>query len=133
MLNFWAILDETKHIMPYCNHTLTFAEVYHSLEKTQERLKQRKKKVLISLGATDLRKNRRLFEMKRDFTKLFLLCNDLGLKPLVTTVSCFDTPELKRRSDIFNQFLMQNFENVIDMDLVGMNGLCDLMSTLNNK
>lgn len=101
------------------------------LETKAECLQKRKKKVLISIGATDLKNNQPLFEMKRDFTNLFLLCDQRGLKPLITTVLCFDTPELKRRADIFNKFLLESFENVIDMRLVGMVGFSEIMSTLN--
>lgn len=101
------------------------------LELKKDSILRRKKKVLISMGATDLRSGRALFEMKRDFTRLFLLCDNYGLKPLITTILCIDTPELKRKSDIFNKFLMENFENVIDMHKVGLYGLSEVMSSLN--
>lgn len=97
-----------------------------------DRLRERRKKVLISIGATDLRINRPFGDMKRDFTHLFLECDRLGLKPLITTILCFDSPDLKLRADMFNKFLMENFENVVDMQQVGRYGLPNTMLKTHN-
>lgn len=103
------------------------------VEKQKQSLQEKKRKVLISIGATDLRSEKPLYELKRDFTKLFLLCNELKLKPLITTVLCFDSPVIKEKSDIFNEFLLQSFRNVIDMREVVRLGMAEVMTNLNNK
>lgn len=119
--------EDLKVEMPFCSHNKTIADALHMLNLQKDRLQARRKKVLISIGASDLRNNRSFGEMKRDFTHLFLECDHLGLKPLVTTVLCFDSPELKLRADMFNKFLLENFENVVDMQLVGRYGLANAM------
>lgn len=97
------------------------------------RLKEKKKKVVLSIGATDLKDGQSLQEMKRDFTKLFLFCEEQGLKPLVTTILCYDTPQIKEKADIFNGFLLKSFENVVDMRKVMQYGLAEAMTSLNKK
>lgn len=119
--------------MPFCNHNKTIAEALYMLDIQKDRLQQRRKKVLISIGATDLRMAHSFGDMKRDFTHLFLQCDALGLKPLVTTVYCIDSPELKERADLFNKFLMENFENVVDMKQVGRIGLANAMLMTHNR
>lgn len=119
--------------MPFCSHNKTFIDAINMLEIQKERLQQRRKKVLISLGASDLRINRSFGDMKRDFTHLFLKCDEYGLKPLVTTILCIDTPELKLRADMFNRFLMENFQNVVDMGQVGRHGLADTILLSQNR
>lgn len=109
------------------------ADALNMLNLKKENLKQGRKKVLISIGASDLRNNRSFGEMKRDFTHLFLECDGLGLKPLITTVLCIDSPDLKLRADMFNQFLKENFENVVDMQQVGRYGLANAMLLTHNR
>lgn len=125
------VLDGTTLRTMLCNHEQTIAEAFMMLHEKKEWLQKKKKKVLISIGASDLRTNKGLGEMKRDFVNLFLLCDKYDLKPLITTVLCFDSPMLKRKADMFNQFLVESFENVIDLHLVGLYGLTEVMSTLN--
>lgn len=103
------------------------------VEDKRDRLQERKTKVLISIGATDLRNNRSFGELKRDFTNLFLTCEALRLKPLITTVLCIDSPELKLRADMLNKFLMENFTNVVDMQQVGRYGLANTMLMTHNR
>lgn len=113
--------------MPFCSHKNTIQEALHMLEIQKDRLRQRKKKVLISIGATDLRNNCSFGKMKHDFTHLFLKCDEYGLKPLITTVLCIDSPELKLRADMFNTFLKECFDNVIDVQEVGRCGLANVV------
>lgn len=115
--------------MAFCDHSKTFNEAIEMLNANKDRLQERKKKVLISLGATDIRRQSSFGQMKQDFTSLFLRCDQFGLKPLITTVLCFDSPELKTRADCFNRFLMENFENVIDMREVTRCGLTEVLTT----
>lgn len=96
-------------------------------------LQQKRRKVLISIGASDIRNGAALFDMKRDFSNLFMRCEELGLKPLITSVICFDSPELKAKADIFNEFLIDCFENVIDMRQVIRSGMSDIMTSLNKR
>lgn len=124
---------ELKTEMPFCSHNKTIAEAIDMVEIQKDRLQQRKIKVLISIGATDLRNNRSFGDLKRDFTTLFLRCDELGLKPLVTTILCIDSPEHKQRADMFNKFLMENFENVVDMQQVGRYGLANVMLMTHNR
>lgn len=112
---------------------MTFAKAYELVEIRKPILQQKKRKVLISLGATDIKIGTPLQDMRRDFTKLFLRCEELGLKPLITTVLCFDTPVIKAKADIFNEFLIESFENVIDMREVLRSGMSGVMTTLNKK
>lgn len=109
--------------MPLCSHNKTMAEALDMVKVQKDRLKQRGKKVLISIGATDLRLDRSFGDMKREFTELFMECESYGLKPLITSIYCIDTPELKVRADMFNGFLTKNFQNVVDMRRVGQYGL----------
>lgn len=113
--------------MPFCSHNKTIAEARHMLNNLKDRLQQRRTKVLISIGATDLRNNRSFGDMKHDFTHLFLECDRLKLKPLITTIHCIDSPDHKLRADLFNKFLMENFDNVVDMHQVGQYGLINAM------
>lgn len=103
------------------------------LEVQKDRLRHFKKKVLISIGATDLRNDCSFGDLKRDFTHLFLKCEEYGLKPLITTIQCIDTPELKLRADMFNKFLMENFIGVIDLHQVGHYGLANVMLMNQNR
>lgn len=119
--------------MPFCSHNKTIVEASQMVEIKKDRLQERKIKVLISIGATDLRNNRSFGDLKRDFTHLFLRCDALGLKPLITTILCIDSPELKLRADMFNKFLMENFENVVDMQQVGRFGLANVMLKTHNR
>lgn len=73
------------------------------------------KNVIISIGATDLIEGTSLPDMKRLFTELFRLCERNGLRPIVTTILCFDSKEVDEKAKIFNQFILENFENVIDL------------------
>lgn len=116
-----------------CNHTQTIADAMKKVEAQHHTLQNKKRKVMIAIGATDLRNNRSLVDMKRDFTALFLLCDKYGLKPLITTILCFDSPQLKAKADLFNEFLTNCFENVIDMRAVLRCGLADVMTSLNKK
>ena len=116
-----------------CNHTLTIADAMKMVEVQHHTLQNKKRKVMIAIGATDLRNSRSLPDMKRDFTALFLVCDKYGLKPLITTILCFDSPELKAKADLFNKFLTDCFENVIDMRAVLRCGLADVMTSLNKK
>lgn len=125
--------DELKSEMPLCNHTKTIAEAFQMLELQKDRLRERKKKVLISIGATDLRNNQSFGDMKYDFTNLFLKCYEYGLKPLITTILCIDSPQLKLRADMFNAFLMENFDNVVDMQQVSRHGLANVMLMTSNR
>lgn len=128
----YIISDDSKPRMPYCEHNLTIFEATNRIRQTgKDRLQQRKKKVLISIGVTDIKQNRSLSDMKREFTHLFLLCDEYGLKPLITTILCFESPQLKQRADIFNRFLIESFENVVDMRSVLTVGLPEVMSSLN--
>lgn len=126
-------LADVKPNTAFCNHTQTFEEAMGRLQVQKDRLQQKKKKVLISIGATDLKNGRPFFEMKREFTKLFMFCQQSGLKPLITTILCFDTPEIKAKADMFNDFLLESFENVVDMRQVIRHGLVEVMTSLNNK
>lgn len=126
-------LADVNTKMPLCEHTLSCAEALSRLDMVSERLKQKKKKVLISIGATDLRNGKPLYEMKRDFTRLFMYCHQNKLKPLITTIMCFDTPELKTKADIFNDFLLDSFENVIDLRQVQRIGFAEVTMSLNEK
>ncbi|XP_055299920.1 uncharacterized protein DDB_G0287625-like [Sitodiplosis mosellana] len=125
--------SDVKFNLSMCNHTLTFADALRMVEVQQQTLQKKKRKVMIAIGVTDLRNGRTLYEMKRDFTALFLRCDQFGLKPLITTILCFDTLELKAKADYFNRFLMECFENVIDMRCVLRSGLADVMTALNEK
>lgn len=117
----------------FCNHNQTIAEATKMIESEKEKLQSRKKKVLLSIGTTDLKNNQRLTQMKLEYTKLFLLCHGMNLKPLITTIHCFDTPELKAKADIFNDFLRDSFQNVVDMQEVMRFGLGEVMATMNKK
>lgn len=124
---------ELKTEMPFCSHNKTIADALYMLNIKRDSLQQGRKKVLISIGASDLRNDRPFGDMKRDFTHLFLECDRLGLKPLITTVLCIDSPDLKLRADMFNNFLMENFENVVDMQQVGRYGLANAMLITHNR
>lgn len=119
--------------MPFCSHNKTIADALNMLNMRIDNLRQGRKKVLISIGASDLRNGRLFGDMKRDFTHLFLECDRHGLKPLITTVLCIDSPELKLRADLFNRFLVENFENVVDMHQVGRHGLANAMLLTHNR
>lgn len=116
-----------------CNHTLTIVDALKGVESQHKTLQSKKRKVMIAIGVTDLRNGRSFGEMKRDFTALFLRCDQYGLKPLITTIICYDSPQLKNRADLFNGFLLESFENVVDMRVVQQNGLADVMTALNKK
>lgn len=75
----------------------------------------KKKCIILSIGTSDLRKGTSLSDMRKQFVTLFRICQNNGLKPLVTTISCMDTMELIAKAKIFNEFLQQNFTNVIDL------------------
>lgn len=130
---FLPLLAEVKLNLSMCNHTLTIADAIKNIEVQHHTLQNKKRKVMIAIGATDLRNNRKLYDIKREFTALFLLCDKYGLKPLITTILCIDSPELKAKADIFNKFLTDSFENVIDMRAVLRCGLADVMTSLNKK
>lgn len=119
--------------MPFCNHTKTIAEALQMLELRKERMQEHKQKVLISIGATDLRNNQSFGDMKRDFTRLFFKCEEYGLKPLITTIQCIDSPQHKVRADMFNAFLMANFENVVDLREVARFGLANVILKTHNR
>lgn len=136
VLNLFMIFvsaEDIRSSMATCRHNLSIDDAIKMIEIQKDRLRQRNKKVLISIGATDLRGAKRLFDMKRDFTRLFLKCEEFGLRPLITTILCFDTPLIKKKADIFNKFLLQNFVNVVDMREVGRYGLAEALSTVNIK
>lgn len=116
-----------------CNHTLTLADAIKMVEVQQKTLQMKKRKVLIAIGATDLRNGRSFRDIKRDFTTLFMRCDELELKPLITTIICFDSPELKTKADIYNKFLIECFENVVVMGDVMKIGLADVMTSMNKK
>lgn len=117
----------------FYKHTQTIAEATKVLDSLKEKLQSRKKKVIISIGTTDLRNDKLFSQMKMEFSKLFLLCQDLNLKPLITTIHCFDTPELKAKADMFNEFLLDNFKNVVDMRDVIRYGLGNVITSLYKK
>lgn len=75
----------------------------------------KKKCVILSIGTSDLRKGTSLIDMRKLFLTLYRLCQNNGLKPLVATISCMETQELIEKSKVFNEFLKQNFDNVIDL------------------
>lgn len=83
----------------------------------------RTKNIVISIGETDLYRGTPLFQMKRDFAYLYLLCVDNNLKPLVTTIMCTGPGLIAQKADIFNAFIMANFTNVIDLWDVAHRGL----------
>lgn len=116
-----------------CNHTLTIADALKMVETQHKTLQEKKRKVMIAIGATDIRNGRTLCEIKRDFTSLFLRCDGYGLKPLITTILCFDSPELREKAEYFNNFLIECFENVIIMRDVLKTGLADVMTSMNKK
>lgn len=122
-----------QSILPFCNDTLTIAQAIHRVTKEKTTLQSKKRKLIISIGTTDLRENHSLCDMRRDFTALFLLCDEFNLKPLITTIICFDTPYLKKKADIFNQFLLECFDNVIDLSEVMKTGLSGVMTAMNKK
>lgn len=119
--------------MAFCDHNKTIGQALHMLEIQKFQLQERKKKVLISIGVTDLRNNRSFGDLKRDFTTLFLRCDEYGLRPLITTILCIDSPQLKLRADMFNRFLKDNFENVVDIQQVGQFGLANIMLKTHNQ
>lgn len=84
----------------------------------------KKKCVILSIGTTDLRNGTSLSDMRKQFVTLYRLCQNNGLKPMVTTISCMDTKELNAKAKIFNEFLRTNFTNVIDLfrSVNGSNG-----------
>lgn len=126
-------LGEAKSNLALCNHTLSISEAYTKIETQKKMLQAKKRKVLISIGVTDLRFGKTLPEMRREFTELFLRCEEYGLKPLITTLLCYDSPELKGMADSFNAFLMDSFENVIDMRDVLKSGLAEVMTVMNEE
>ncbi|XP_055314968.1 uncharacterized protein LOC129575399 [Sitodiplosis mosellana] len=125
--------SDVKFNLSMCNHTLTIGDALKMIDVQHQTLQKKKRKVMIAIGVTDLRNGRTLCEMKRDFTALFLRCDHYGLKPLITTILCFDLPELKTKADLFNSFLVDCFENVVDMRMVLRSGLADVTTALNKK
>lgn len=111
---------------------MTITEALQKVEKMKTILQVKKRKVLISIGATDLKTDKPLHELTRDFTKLFLLCDELKLKPLITTVLCFDNPIIKEKADIFNKFLLKCFQNVIDLRKAAQEGFSQVINNLKN-
>ncbi|XP_031628559.1 serine/arginine-rich splicing factor 4-like isoform X2 [Contarinia nasturtii] len=124
---------DAKSHLALCNHNLLISDAKKLVHQQREILKEKKRKVIISLGASDLRSNRKFSEMRRDITGLFLMCHEYKLKPLITTILCFDNIELKRKADLFNQFLFECFENVVDMRDVMKSGLSEVMTAMNKK
>lgn len=90
----------------------------------------KKKFVILSIGTCDLRKGTPLFKMRQQFLTLYTLCQRYGLKPLVATIHCMDSPELDVKAKLFNDFLKQNFENVIDLFKAFEGGLAQSLANL---
>lgn len=109
---------------------LTIAEALRSIEHLGKCNVPRHKKVIISIGASDLRNGIKLFDMRKQFVTLFTTCLRNGYKPLITTIASFDSPELNRKADIFNSFLMQNFSNVFDVFTAVRSGFGLSLSTM---
>lgn len=130
---FSSIAADPNVKLSMCNHTLTFVDALKMVEAQHNLLQAKKRQVMLAIGVTDLRNGRSLCDMKRDFTALFLCCTKYNFKPLITTIVCFDSPELKAKADLFNKFLMDCFENVIDMRDALRCGLADVMTALNEK
>lgn len=102
-----------KHLLT--GSQLTMAEAIRNIEQIASRQTKRTKKLLISIGVTDIRNGMSLCEMRKEFTTLFLACEHLGYKPLITTVCCYDSPCLNEKAEIFNDFLKDNFDRVFDV------------------
>lgn len=128
--HFAANEGDLRMEMPICNHTMMITDALHMLEIQKVRLQECKKKVLISIGATDLRNNNSFISMTQNIMDLFSKCDEYGMEPLITTVLCIDTPQLSSRADTFNKFLMENFHNVLDIQDVGPSNLDVLMERI---
>lgn len=96
----------------------------------------KKKCIILSIGTSDLRNGTSLIDMRKQFVTLYRMCQNNGLKPLVTTISCMETMELMEKAKIFNEFLQQNFTNVIDLfkAVNGANGgLANTLASLRKR
>lgn len=106
----------------YCKREQLIASALHLL--SFEKLQSGKiRNVIISIGATDLVKGTSLPEMKRLFTILFRLCEKHHLRPIVTTIVCMTSKVVDEKARIFNQFILENFDNVIDLWDVFIHGI----------
>lgn len=91
---------------------------------------KKKRKLIISIGATDLRTKTPLIMMRKQFVTLFLTCERNGYDPLITTIACYDSPQLHQKANIFNEFLKTQFEKVIDLEMGLHSGLNLLMGNM---
>lgn len=75
--------------------------------------------VILNIGSVDLLHGRDFIEMTEDFIHLYAQFEKRGIKPVITTVAplanmCF-SKEIQQRLQQFNLFLINNFENVLDI------------------
>lgn len=126
-----SVLTADIALNPYLlSPELLIATAIASVKQIIKAKFHKKKCVIISIGTSDLKKGTTLSDMRKQYVTLYRLCQNNGLKPLVATISCMESYELIEKAKVFNEFLKQNFENVIDLfkTVNGFNG--GLASTL---
>lgn len=84
--------------------------------KTNVKLSNR---VILNIGSVDLLHGRDFIEMTEDFLHLYAEFEKRRIHPVITTVAplanmCY-SKEIQKRLQQFNLFLINNFENVLDI------------------
>lgn len=76
-------------------------------------------KVIVNIGAVDISRGTTFRQMAVDFTGLIDTCERLNMQPTITTVLPFsaspNAQEIAWKVHAFNNFLKENFDNVIDL------------------
>lgn len=94
-------------------------------------------RVIVNIGAADICRGRSFREMATDFMELMDTCTKLNMEPTITTIMPFgatgNAEEIAWKAHSFNNFLTENFENVIDVwscFTIGMSRLLGLQFKL---
>lgn len=77
------------------------------------------KKVIINVGSVDLLHGADIIDMKFDFKRLHTVCRAQGFEAVITTLAPLANvghmPEIRHKWNLFNKFLLNNFEDVVDI------------------
>lgn len=110
--------DLIAHNFSFCSISQTIREAILHLEEAPEG-RFNGKAAIINIGATDIFNGISFEELIKNYIELFDLCEVVGVDPIVTTIlpiaKANESNEMMWKVHMFNQFLKENFENVIDM------------------
>lgn len=75
--------------------------------------------VIINIGAADIGRGKTFVQMVKNFMELIDTCIKLNMEPTITTILPVGTHAMSEQHawkvHLFNQFLMDNFSDVVDL------------------